>query len=419
MRDARPAAAAALLVFAFGVFQALAANVAPDLFIYRLGSQLGLRAENPYEGAAVRAAVVEQFPDLNTGPAPLGENCGYFLPPGAVVEFAPLAVLPWPAAKLLWAAVSGLAAFAVARLLAVLHPEGQPDAPELVRLLVPFLLVLNFLTLAVVMVGQTTLVAAGCVIAGLVAFGRGWNIAGALLWALPFVKPHVALPLIPLAWYLGGWTRAAGVLLVVAGMNLLGALFVGGTPLFLLDYLKQAGAGHQAVAFNRAELAYEMTSWNRLLYVASGERVLVEQSATTMLLSYAVGFALVVLRCLAARTWPSETWALALAAALAVVCPQVLGYELVGLALAVPWVRDLFAAGRRGWGLAAVLLLGVQLLPFPTMQALGVEWHRPAGAMAFALVVLCGPLRCGAGFQPAGADAADWKPAPHLNPSPP
>lgn len=403
MRDALPAAVAGLLVFAFGVFQALAANIAPDLFIYRVGSQLGLRAENPYDTAPVRAAVVEQFPELNTGPAPLGENSGFFLPPGAVVAFAPLAVLPWPDAKLLWAAFNGLAASAVGRAVTLFRPANQPRGPELVRLLVPFLLVLNFLTLAVVMVGQTPVVATGCVAAGLVAFGRGWNLAGAVLWALPFVKPHVALPLVPLAWYLGGWKRAAGVLLVVAGMTLLGALFVGGTPLFLLDYLKQAGAGHQTVAFNRAEMAYEMTSWNRLLYVASGERVLVEQSASTMLLSYAVGFGLVLLRCLAARTRPSETWALAMAAALAVVCPQVLAYELVGLALAVPWVRDLFASGRRGWGLTAVLLLGVQLVPFPTMQALGVEWHRPAGAMAFALLVLCGPLR----------------PADRLTPSPP
>jgi len=82
VRDALPAAAAGLLVCAFGVFQARAANVCPDLFIYRLGSQLGLRAQNPYDVGAVRAAVVEQFPELNTGPAPLGENCGYFLPPG-------------------------------------------------------------------------------------------------------------------------------------------------------------------------------------------------------------------------------------------------------------------------------------------------------------------------------------------------
>ncbi|HYH66956.1 MAG TPA: hypothetical protein VD866_19835, partial [Urbifossiella sp.] len=62
MRDARPAAAAALLVFAFGVFQALAANVCPDLFIYRLGAEVGLRHHNPYDAGEITRPVVEQFP---------------------------------------------------------------------------------------------------------------------------------------------------------------------------------------------------------------------------------------------------------------------------------------------------------------------------------------------------------------------
>ncbi|MBN9521742.1 DUF2029 domain-containing protein [bacterium] len=395
MRDARPAAVAAALLLAFGAYWALAANVFLDLFIFRTAAQLALRADNPYHIPAIRAAVAGQYPDDER----LIDNCGFFMPPGALVGFFPLALLPWQGAKLFWVALGAFAAFAVGRTVALFRPAGRPPVPGLIGAILPFLLVLNFLVLAVVMVGQTPLIAAGCVVAGLAAFGRGWNTAGAVLWALPFAKPHVALVLLPLAWYLGGWKRAAGVALVVAGMNLLGALFVGGTPLFLIDYVQLAGAGHKAVAFNRAELAYEMTSWNRLLYVASGGRWLVEQSAPTILVSYAVGFALVFFRCAAARTKPSEAWALAMAAALSVVCPQVLAYELVGLVLAVPWVRDLFASGHRTWGLAAVALLGAQLIPFQTADALGIDWHRPAGAMAFALVVLFGPLRPARGLQ--------------------
>ena len=54
---------------------------------------------------------------------------------------------------------------------------------------------------------------------------------------MAFVKPHVALPLIPLAWYLGGWRRAAGLVAVVAALTLVGATLAGGSPLFLRDYL--------------------------------------------------------------------------------------------------------------------------------------------------------------------------------------
>ena len=66
-------------------------------------------------------------------------------------------------------------------------------------------------------------------------FERGRPACGVLLWSLCFVKPHVALPLVALAWALGGWRRAAGLVAGVAGLNLLGATVVGGSPLFLRD----------------------------------------------------------------------------------------------------------------------------------------------------------------------------------------
>lgn len=395
MRDARPAVVAAALVLAFGVWQALAANVFPDLFIFHTAARLALAGESPYHTPAIRAAVAAQYPDQTDGPDAFANNCGFFMPPGAVVLFLPLGALAWEYAKLLYVAVGALAAFAVARTPALLRPAAQPPAPPLVGRLVPFALVLNFLALDVLRVGQTPVVAAGCVAAGLAAFGRGWNVAGVALWAVPFVKPHVALALLPLAWYLGGWKRAAALAAAVAALNVAGAVLVGGSPLFLLDYAALAADGYRGVAFNRVERACEMTSWNRLLYVVTGGHVAVQQTAATVVASYAVGVALAAGRCYLGRVRPSAAWAVALAATLAVVCPQVLAYELIGLALAVPWVRDLFAVGRTGWAWAAVTLLGVQLVPFQTMDAVGVDWHRPAAAMGFALVVLCGPLRSG------------------------
>ena len=83
----------------------------------------------------------------------------------------------------------------------------------------------------------------------------------------PFVKPHLALPLVPLAWFLGGWKRAAGLVAVVAGLNLAGGALTG-SPLLVLDYLRELAGRHQAVTFNRAADNPQISSWNRALIAA-------------------------------------------------------------------------------------------------------------------------------------------------------
>ena len=400
--DRRPALLAAALFTAFAVAQALASGTMPDFFIFRLGAVLTARGESPYDIPKVRAEVAKTFPEKDPEPKPESflNNCGYFLPPQATVLFLPFAMLPWPVAKVVWALLQGLAGFAIATLPNLYRRKDDPAPAGIVPKLVPFLLLLNFLTLGVVMVGQFAVVFVGCVAAGLWCFSRGDRLGtalGVLLWSVAFVKPHVALPLIPLAWYLGGWKRAAALIGVVAAFNLIGATLVGGSPLFLRDYLDYLGGSFRAVMFNRAELNYEMTSWNRLLFVAGGP--LVEQTAKTAVASYLVWFGLVLGRCGLAGVKPSAAWALAVAAAGAVWCPQVLGYEALVLALAVPWVRDLFADGRRGWGFAAVLLLGLQALPFQVLERVGFDFHRPLGVALFAVLVLAGPVRVARGLR--------------------
>ncbi|MDB5306789.1 MAG: hypothetical protein JWO38_991, partial [Gemmataceae bacterium] len=380
------------------LYQAVGANTFPDFFIYRAGAVIGLRGESPYDIPRIRALVADQYPDPDPTPDSFVNNCGYFLPPMAVLIYAPFAALPWAAAKVAWAVLTAAAALGIVRLPDLFRRPGErPAGPGLVwGQLVPFLLVVNFLALAVVQVGQTTLLAVGCVAFGQWCFERGRPLLGAVLWAVPFMKPHLALPLLPLAWYLGGWKRAGGVLGVVAGLNLVGASVVGGSPLFLHDYLEFLSAGHKAVAFNLAERNYEITSWNRLLFVATegfaGTRFLVEQTAGTTLAGYLIWFGLVVGRCAAAGVRPSPAWAAAAAAVGAVWCPQVLGYEALFLAVAVPWVRELFDAGLRVRGWAAAFTLGAQLVPYQLAAAVGVDFHRPLGVAVLAVLVLAGPV---------------------------
>ena len=371
-----------LLLTAFATYQALATNNFPDFFIYRAGAEIGLRGESPYHIETIREEVAAQFTDET-----FIANCGYFLPPGAITVFAPFAAVPYPIAKVLWAIVVGLSAAGAVQLT---RTFAAPLPPSPVALLLPALLLLNPLVTATVVVGQTSLLFVGCVAAGQWFFERGRPTVGALLWAIPFVKPHLALPLLPLAWYLGGWKRAAAVAGVVAGLTLVGCLIAGGSPLFFREYLDFLGSGHKAVVFNQVALNPQITSWNRLLIALGGP--VIELTATTTLAGYLVWLGLVLGRVAIGSVKPTAAWAVAVAAIGALECSQVLGYELVLLMLVVPWARELFAAKwqLRGW--AVVCLMVAQFLPLEVFEPLGFESHRPVGVALLALVVLTGPL---------------------------
>jgi Glycosyltransferase family 87 len=378
---------AALLLFAFALYQALATDNARDFFIYRLGAELAARGENPYDIPKVRQHVAAHFPGDDA--KEFVENCGYFLPPLAVLVYLPFAALPWAAAKVAWAVAVGLAGYCVARLPGLLRTPDSPAPGMLAASVVPFLLLLNPLTLSVVVVGQVTLLSLGCVAAGLWCFDRGRPYLAAVLWAVPFVKPHLALPLIPLAYFLGGWRPAALLVALVAALNLAGATVAGGSPLFLSDYFDFLPSAREAVAYNRVTNP-AITSWNRLLLAAGGPQV--ELTAVTTVAGYLVWFGLVVGRIAVTGEHPSAAWAVVAVAVGAVLCSQVLVYELLLLAVAVPWVRDLFAGGWRVRGWLAVVLLAVQLMPGKPMEALRLESYHPLGVALLAVLVLAGPL---------------------------
>ena len=395
---------AALLLGAFALLQALTANTFPDLFIYRLGPLLVSEGRTPYDVKLVRERVAAQFPEENPKEDGLVRNCGYFQPPLAVVIYVPFAVLSWTGAKVLWAVVTAFAAWMIAQLPDQFRAPGRPPAPRtLVWTIVPLALVLNPLAVATVVVGQTPLWSVACVVAGQMCFDRGRTWLGAALWAVPFVKPHLALPLVALAWYLGGWKRAAAVVAIVAALNLIGATLAGGSPLYLKEYLDYLPGAHKEVLYNRAELNPQITSWNRLLFALGGP--LVELTVVTTIAGYLVWGGLVLGRVAAAGERPSAAWALAATVAGALTCCQVLVYELLALALVVPWIRDLFR-GRypvRGW--AAVLLLLSQQVPMEAFERIGIGFHRPLAAAALAVLVLVGPVapKPRAGAAPSGS----------------
>jgi hypothetical protein len=367
----------------------------PDFFIIRSGAVIALRGESPYEPEMVQAMLAQQFPN----DPQLVANSAFFLPPETLPIYAPFAALPYPIAKVAWAIVLTLSAIAV---LLVFRTFGTNWPPSLNEQFLPVIVLLNYLTLAIVELGQTSFLFVGCVLAGQwcfersrqKGFSRNWSNfhawLGTFLWAIPFIKPHLAFPLLPLAWYLGGWKRALAILAVVVGLNIVGCLMIGRSPLFLWDYVHYLGSTHKQVIFNRADLNPTITSWNRLLFKLGGP--LVELSALGTLASYLVWYGLVIGRVALAGKFPSPAWAAAVTAVGGVFCSQVLIYELLVLVLVIPWVRGLFAEGYRNRGGLAVGLLCLQLIPVGTMVKFRVEFHPAIGVALLAVLVMVGPL---------------------------
>jgi hypothetical protein len=173
-------------------------------------------------------------------------------------------------------------------------------------------------------------------------------------------------------------------------LNLLGATVAGGSPLFLKEYLDSLSSAHKSVGFNRVEANPRLSGWNSLLRAAGGP--LIELNALTTAAGYLVWFGLVVGRVALAGVRPCVAWALAAAAVGAVLCSQVLLYELVILTLLVPWVRDLFDGDYRLRGLLVLGLFAVLLIPWMALQRLGISFPPSLTVVLMAVLVLVGPV---------------------------
>ncbi|MFO0821947.1 MAG: glycosyltransferase family 87 protein [Gemmataceae bacterium] len=416
-----PRLVAALLFFAIAFSRSLGTpdDYPRDFFIHRLGSQLVIRGENPYDIPKIRQHIADAFPlddgetlFQNTVPLVTGDfaawllpadqlirtsfpmNCGYFMPPMTLVVYAPFAVLPWVPAMILWAIVNGVAAYVVTRLPSLVLTPGE-STPWLLAVLAPFLMLMNPTAPVIVFPdGQTSMVSLGFVVAGLLAYERGRFSLMAVLWVFPFVKPHLALPLIPLLWFLGGWRPALLLIGLVGLLNAIGATIVGGSPLFLKEYIDFLPQAREVVLGNRVEMNNRLSSWNRLLYAHGGP--LIELGFVTTVAGYLVWYSLLIGRWALDGERPSAAWAVAATGAGAVLCSQVIGYEFVIVLMALPWVRDLFLSGDRIRGSLGFLFLFcvcINYLDWVGASGPHVREHNSLAIALFALMVLTGPTR--------------------------
>jgi Glycosyltransferase family 87 len=328
-------------------------NFHQDLWIYSSGAWLGLHGQSPYDAEAMRARVTQQYP----GDDGFARNNGFFLSPQAMLVFAPFAVLPWAVAKVVWSALNVLFGVVIGWGLYRLTGKGVPGwfagaATAAVLLNPP--------ALAVLAVGQTPLLILACVVGGQWVYSLGCNRIGCLLWALAFIKPHIALALLPLAWWLNGWKRAVEVAVWAGALNVLAGVVFYGNPLFVLEYLSFVQQGHKTVEFNRVAMNEQITAWNRLVVACGGP--VIELGAMGTVMGYATFGLMVVGRVWLIRRQEkvsfAPSWPFALAGCAILACCQLLPYELPLLALVLPYLGELFASGRRRDQLLAGLMLG-------------------------------------------------------------
>jgi Glycosyltransferase family 87 len=368
-----------VVAFALHLPQLLRANQHYDLFIYRAGAQLALDGYSPYDSAELKRRVVEQYPDEQY----LHDNCGFFLAPQAVFLFTPFALLPWAVAKVAWSILCfALLAWAVWRMPHWTDEDRGRNWVWVAAILIAFNPTLQLLMIP----AQTTVLALALIliVPPRQLMNHSWRVAW---WALTFVKPHIMLPLIPLAGVLFGVRGALRLILAIVVLNLLGLLLTPHRFATVWQYLEHLSNAHKQVVFNRVELNPQITSWNRLLFAFGGPAINLGVGLT--LLGYAIwSFAIVV------RTWRaprpiSHAWSLAIAVVGAVLCCQVLGYESYLVMAVWPLVWQWSQQSRRvGVVLAVELFVGY--LPFvPLAESV------PYAEVGMSLRALCVALLAG------------------------
>ncbi len=351
-----------------------------DFCVYRTGAQIGLEGRDPYNTKLLQSRVADFFPPKDKNdPA---NQCGFFLPPQAIAFFSPYAKMDWDLAQGLWffflsacGFLSGILAYSFGR-----AKERQGSGWALIVLLV----LLNPITMPSMVKGQMGILFVGSLALGQYAFENGCPRFGCFLWSIPFIKPHLALPFLILAWVLGGWRRAAGIAFVVALWNLLGGLIVfgsleGAVRLFRI-YIEYIAASHKTVVYNLVAENYEILSWNRILFASGGPAI--DLKIWMTLTGFAVWGLLILGRMRlsgpVSRERLDPAYLVAVTAVGALFFAQVLAYEMILLALLAPLILQHFDANRRSDAFAMIAILLFLLIPMNLTDQLAerVGWDE-------------------------------------------
>ena len=354
-------AVAGLIVYFIIVQRALPEPIQNDAAVYRAGAKVALESRSPYDTALIQAEVARLLPPKH--PEDVALNCGFFLPPQAIVVFAPLALVDATGNGLSAGWCFVLTAFGLACGTLAWTFGRSPIRRGTGWVAIVLALLLNPVTQVSLVVGQTGLLLAGCIALGQFCFERGRPRLGCFFWAIIFIKPHLAIPFFVRAWILGGWQRAVGIALFSAILNFFGGLIaygtIGGAVHLFGEYLEYVGSAHKSVFFNLVEQNYQILSWNRLLAALGGPAI--DLKIGTILAGFALWGLLIYGRFQfrpLSRKRSDDAYLVAVTAVGALFFAQVLAYEMVLLVLLAPLILQHFDAGRRGdaWLLVGLLL---------------------------------------------------------------
>jgi len=210
--------------------------------LYAAG-RLWLAHENAYDHAALVRSV-QDVPEID-----LGETF-FFYPPQTAAFCVPLALLPYPVAKVLWVAVNLLAVAVMVLVTVLTVRQAKPEQPDEIGAWVLAAVVLgNPFTAHIVWMGQTSLVAGAAVMASWFFARRQQPLAAGICLGLATFKPQLCLLL--LVWYLleRSWKVLLAGGITAAVMALYPAIVEG--PIGALQTWRQGlTSGYQGLEFN-------------------------------------------------------------------------------------------------------------------------------------------------------------------------
>ncbi len=210
--------------------------------------------------------------------------------------------------------------------------------------------------IALIVIGQTTMWPLLGFVTGWLALERARPMLAGVLFSLVAVKPHFGLGLALVLLFSRSWRTIAGVMAGLALQGTLSLIVCG--PDAISAYVNTT----LAVASNPAALEPMDTRHTHALHAALSTFMPGRTAfAIWLVLSVGIGW-------LAARIWRANTrWTIRITALLlasVLISPHVLVYDGVLLAPAVFWLLDdSVVSGRRGTGIAALVLAVIFVLP--------------------------------------------------------